>query len=169
MMTTTSAEMSQAGMPFVPGVLEVGPDGKGHLVGAHCPGCGASYFPARSVCSRCLRGDLERVPLGSSGTLYTYTVIHQSLPQFETPYILGYVDLDDNVRVAGQLVDVEADAVELGMRLTLQVEPLASQTLASQPLQSGEVGEGKQVLWFRFRPEAAASGPPVPPTGKEQP
>lgn len=145
-MTTTSAETSLAGVPpFVPGTLEVGPDGKGHLVGGRCPECGAFYFPARSVCSRCLCGDLERVPLCSSGSLYTYTVIHQSLPQFETPYILGYVDLDDNVRVAGQLVGVDADALELGMRLTTQVEPR-------------EGADGEQVLWFRFRPEATTAG-----------
>ena len=145
-MTITSAVPSLAALPpFVPGTLEVGPDGKGYLVGGRCPECGAFYFPARSVCSRCLCGDLERVPLSSSGSLYTYTVIHQSLPQFETPYVLGYVDLDDNVRVAGQLVDVEADALELGMRLTTQVEPR-------------EGADGEPVLWFRFRPEATTVG-----------
>ena len=146
MMTTTSAETSLAGLPpFVPGTLEVGPDGKGHLIGGRCPGCGAFYFPARSVCSRCLCGDLEIVPLCSTGTLYTYTVIHQSLPQFETPYLLGYVDLDDNVRVAGQIVDVPADALELGMRLSTQIE-------------SRQGADGEPVLWFRFRPAAAAAG-----------
>jgi uncharacterized OB-fold protein len=145
MMTIASAETSLAGVPpFVPGTLDVGPDGKGYLVGGHCPGCGAFYFPARSVCSRCLCGDLERVPLCSSGSLYTYTVIHQSLPQFQTPYILGYVDLDDNVRVAGQLVDVDVDALELGMRLTTQVEPR-------------ENADGDLVLWFRFGPAATTA------------
>ena len=144
-MTIASAETPLVGVPFVPGALEVGPDGKGYLVGGRCPGCGAFYFPARSVCSRCLGGDVERVPLRGSGTLYTYTVIHQSLPQFETPYILGYVDLDDNVRVAGQVVDVEADALELGMRLTIHVEPR-------------EGADGEHVLWFRFRPAATAAG-----------
>jgi uncharacterized OB-fold protein len=149
MMTIASAETSLAAVPFVPGTLEVGPDGNGYLLGGRCPGCGAYYFPARSVCSRCLNGDVQRVPLCSSGTLYTYTVIHQSLPQFETPYILGYVDLDDNVRVAGQLVDVQADALELGMRVTTQVEPRES-------------SDGEQVLWFRFRPAATAAGQEQP-------
>jgi uncharacterized OB-fold protein len=71
-------------------------------------------------------------------------VIHQSLPQFQTPYILGYVDLDDNVRVAGQLVDVDVDALELGMRLTTQVEPR-------------ENADGDLVLWFRFGPAATTA------------
>jgi uncharacterized protein len=145
-MTIASAESSLTAVPpFVPGVLGVGPDGKGYLVGGRCPECGAVYFPARSVCARCLCGDLERVPLCSSGTLYTYTVIHQSLPQFETPYVLGYVDLDDKVRVAGQLVGVEADELKLGMRLTTQIEPRAG-------------ADGEHVLWFRFRPAATAAG-----------
>lgn len=145
-MTIASAETSLAGLPpFVPGVLEVGPDGKGNLVGGRCPKCEAFYFPARSVCARCLCGDIERVALCGSGTLYTYTVIHQSLPQFETPYVLGYVDLDDNVRVAGQLVGVEADELRLGMRLTTQIEPRAG-------------ADGEQELWFRFRPAPAAAG-----------
>jgi uncharacterized protein len=144
-MTLTSAEPSLAALPpFVPGTLEVGPDGKGYLVGGRCPECAAFYFPARSVCSRCLCGSLERVPLCSAGTLYTYTVIHQSLPQFETPYILGYVDLDDNVRVAAQIVGLDAASLELGMRLTTQVEPR-------------EGADGEPVLWFRFRPEATTA------------
>jgi uncharacterized OB-fold protein len=142
----TVAATSLAGLPpFVPGTLEVGEDGQGHLVGGRCTGCGAYYFPARSVCSRCLCGDVERVPLSGSGTLYTYTVIHQSLPQFETPYILGYVDLDDNVRVAGQLAGVDVDDLKLGMRLTTQFEPRES-------------AEGQHELWFRFRPAASAVG-----------
>lgn len=141
-MTIASADPTLAAVPFVPGTIEVGPDGLGYLVGGRCPDCGAHYFPARSVCSRCLNGDVQRVPLCSSGTLYTYTVIHQSLPQFETPYILGYVDLDDKVRIAGQLVGVQPDALELGMRLTTQVE-------------TRESAEGEQVLWFRFRPASA--------------
>jgi len=145
-MTIASAETSLAGLPpFVPGTLDVDADGKGFLIGGRCPECGSFYFPARSVCSSCLCGELERVPLCSTGTLYTYTVIHQSLPQFETPYILGYVDLDDNVRVAGQLVGVEADELKLGMRLTTQFEPR-------------EGADGDPVLWFRFKPAAAAAG-----------
>jgi uncharacterized OB-fold protein len=122
---------------FRPGVL----DEQARVVGSRCPSCGARYFPSRQVCSRCLASDLETVPLSDVGTLYTYTVVRQAAPGFEVPYILGYVDLPEDVRLLGQVAGIEPEAVRLGMRLHLSVEPF------------GEDEDGRTVMGFRFRPE----------------
>ncbi len=123
-----------------PGLLELEPGGEGALLGSRCPSCGASFFPHRQVCSRCLHEPLERVPLSSRGTVYTYTVIRQAPPGFEVPYVLVYVDLPEGVRVLGQLAGATAESVRIGMEVELSVEPFRVDA------------EGREVIGYRFHP-----------------
>ena len=79
-------------------------DGAMHLVGVQCAACGTKAFPARDVCSECgAESGLEPVHLSSRGTLYTYSEVHVAPKDFPTPYVIGYVDLDDGVRVFAQI------------------------------------------------------------------
>ena len=141
-MTSASQPLASrnAAVPLRPGLLEVGPDGTGHLLGSRCPSCGAFFFPQRHVCSRCLTEELEATPLSARGTVYTCTVIHQAAPGFEVPYALGYVDLPEGVRVLGQIAGVEPDAVRIGMEVELSLEPF------------GEDDQGRELIGYRFRP-----------------
>lgn len=136
-MTVTSPVVS-----FRPGVLELDQDGNGHLIGSRCTSCGAHFFPARDVCSRCLAEDLRRVPLSGRGSLYTYTVVRQSTPGFTVPYLLGYVDLPEGVRVLGILEGVAEGRARIGMGLTLVTRP------------AGTDEQGREVIGYGFRPAA---------------
>jgi len=122
---------------FRPGVL----DEEARMVGSKCPSCGARFFPLRQVCSRCLTPDLETVPLSDAGTLYTYTVVRQAAPGFEVPYVLGYIDLPEGIRLLGQVAGIAPEAVRIGMRLRVRVEPF------------GEDDAGRVILGFRLRQE----------------
>jgi uncharacterized OB-fold protein len=109
-------------------------DGAVALVGNVCTGCGSVYFPARQTCARCFTAQfLEPHRLSRQGEVYTYTVVYQSTPEFETPYVLAYVDFPENVRVLAQVVGVAPEA----MRLRLPVEAVATdrtvQGFAFQP------------------------------------
>ena len=74
------------------------------LVGMRCSHCGTKAFPARAVCSRCGAQDgLEAARLSPRGKLYTYTEVHAAPRDFPKPYVLGFVDLEDGVRVFGQV------------------------------------------------------------------
>ena len=79
-------------------------EGSHHLIGMQCARCGTKAFPARTVCSHCgTDSGLEPVRLSSRGTLYTYSEVHVAPKDFPTPYVVGYVDLEDGVRVFGQI------------------------------------------------------------------
>jgi len=130
---------------FRPGELEVRPDGTGNLLGSRCPSCGAHFFPVREACSGCLNDELETVRFSTEGTLYTYTVVRQSTPAFEVPYILGYVDFPEGVRIMGQIGGCEADDLRIGMPMVLSLEPF------------GEDAEGNALTGYRFRPAEADS------------
>lgn len=81
------------------------------LVGMQCSHCGTKAFPARAVCSRCgAQEGLTAARLSPRGRLYTYTEVHAAPKDFPTPYVLGFVDLEDGVRVLAQ---VEGSAATL--------------------------------------------------------
>ncbi len=74
------------------------------LIGMRCSHCSTKAFPARTVCSCCgAQEGLEPARLSPRGTLYTYTEVHAAPKDFPTPYVLGFVDLEDGVRVFGQV------------------------------------------------------------------
>ncbi|MFT4210505.1 MAG: OB-fold domain-containing protein [Microbacterium sp.] len=75
----------------------------GRLRGTRCTDCGARAFPARAVCHRCGGTSLASHDLGTTGRLYSWTTVRVSSTR-EIPYSIGYVDIDDEVRVLGRLV-----------------------------------------------------------------
>ncbi len=126
-------------VPFRPGLLELSPDGGGHLVGSRCGGCGATFFPPRRVCSRCLDDALEPTALSTFGTVHSCTVVHQAAPGFEVPYALAYVDLPEGVRVLGQVEGVAPEEVRIGAAVELELAPVGSDA------------EGRELVGYRWR------------------
>jgi benzoylsuccinyl-CoA thiolase BbsA subunit len=85
--------------------------GKVFLIGSRCPKCGKHTFPRRTICDACgTSAGLEPVKLSNTGTLYTFSEVQVAPKVFTTPYVIGYVDLPEDVRVLGQ---VEHPAAEL--------------------------------------------------------
>jgi len=84
---------------------------------------------------------MRAVRLSRRGIVYTYTVVHQSTPEFPTPYVLAYVDLPEGVRVLAQLSETSPETARTGMEVEL----------VGVSLPGGEEG-GPEVLTYRFRP-----------------
>ena len=84
----------------------------------------------RVVCSSCVGTDVTRIPLPTTGVLYSFTRLHVG---GEGVRPLGYVDLEGDVRT---LADLREDSpLQPGMRVELGVEgdnwyfsPIASAT-----------------------------------------
>nr|WP_306238745.1 OB-fold domain-containing protein [Ornithinimicrobium sp. HY1745] len=75
----------------------------------------------RYACSNCMRTDLSTHRFGPAGILYSYTKVHVS-PSSQEPYILGYVDLDEGVRVLA-IVDGEFDDLHCDQPVELALVP----------------------------------------------
>lgn len=128
--------------PIVP-FLRLPEQGEPHLVGQRCKGCGAVYLGKRIACSKCTAtGPFEEIPLSRQGTVWVYSVVHQSAPGVPVPYVVGIVDLPEGVSVRCNLIDVEPDPkkIEFGM-------PVEMTTGVSQ-----QDREGNDVVAFYFRP-----------------
>jgi uncharacterized OB-fold protein len=97
--------------------------GEGKLVIQHCPVTGTYQHPPRPFMAGC-GFDWEWKEVPGTGTVYSYTVVHAPAdPAFPTPYAVAVVDLDvANVRMVGQVRDIAADAVKIGLRVQVRFE-----------------------------------------------
>lgn len=73
------------------------------LIAGKCKACGALSFPKAVVCPACLSEDVGTTHLSSEGTLYSFATVHQAPRHWIVPYHLGYVDLDDGIRVLAHI------------------------------------------------------------------
>ena len=98
-------------------------DGRPHLVGAACGGCGTHTFPAQASCPRC-GADTTTTVLPTEGTVWSWTVQRIAVkapyagPQPFEPFALGYVDLG-HVKVETPLFGHPVDGWKIGETVTL--------------------------------------------------
>lgn len=91
-------------------------------LGSKCGVCGKVFFPPRYVCDNCGRksiAEMKPFQLKGTGTIFTFSVVHESLKGFETqvPYVVGLVEMDEGVKLTAQIVDCEPKDVHIGMRV----------------------------------------------------
>ena len=83
-----------------------------------CRGCQALRFPPGPSCPRCHSIDQSYVVASGTGTVFSYVVHrHPPVPGKELPIVIALIDLDEGVRMVGEVVDVADDEIEIGMRL----------------------------------------------------
>ena len=140
-MTVANVALSSR-RPIRDGLLQFDPP---RLLGSHCKACDTRTFPPRDFCPACLRdGPHDVVPLAASGTVFSYTVVHQAPGGRRTPYVLAYIDLDDAVRVLAR-IDAPGEQIQVGDKVHLVLQ---------------EVGEseGVSLVGYAFVPSALKSG-----------
>lgn len=142
--------MNAAVIPVDDGLFTT--SGEFRLVGSACRTCGTVTFPAQHSCPRCTGVDVERRPLATRGTLWTWTV--QRFPPKEPyrgpvdafrPYAVGYVELPDGVLVESRLVTDDVGSLRIGQEIELVAEPVFQDD------------EGRQVVTYAFAPAGGAS------------
>jgi uncharacterized OB-fold protein len=84
------------------------------LIMPRCRRCSSSFWPPRINCPECLSFELDWVEVRPTGTLYSYTTYHRAFdPRFkeDIPYSVGFIELDDGVRMIGTMVGQPDDLV----------------------------------------------------------
>ncbi len=86
-----------------------------NVVGMKCNSCETISYPKHMVCPNCHHERFEDVTIEGEGNVLTYTDVYALAIEYETRYLrLAIVELDDGIRVTGQLL---ADEPKLGMRV----------------------------------------------------
>ncbi len=119
------------------------------LAGGRCKNCGNHTFPIMPGCPKCASTDIEKVRLGSKGTLWAWTV--QAFPPKSPPYLgendpdkfrsfgVGYVELPELI-IETRLTENEPAKLSEGMEMELQLEHLYTND------------RGEKVMTYAFSP-----------------
>ena len=111
------------------------------LVVQQCAACGRLRFVPSELCPACYSSAATWAPVSGRGRVYTYTVVHRAptpVYQAEAPYALAYVELDEGPRMPARLVDVDPDAVAVGLPVEVVFDDVAP-----------------DLTLYRFRPAGA--------------
>lgn len=89
---------------------------------------GKIYFPPRAVYPNGEKA--EMVKLADTGKVVTYTVIHTPPAEYSdlSPFAIGIIELDDGARLTAQIVDVDPEKVEIGMRVKVEFRRLRTES-----------------------------------------
>lgn len=121
--------MNQQREPSVAGLFSE--EGGARLHGSRCASCNTPYFPKAAQCRNpdCGESKMETCSFSGDGVLWSYSVADFAPPpphKYDlpfVPYVIGVVDLDNGLRVVGQMVD-GLDAMRVGARAKLVIEPI---------------------------------------------
>ena len=88
------------------------------LQGNECTQCGARFFPSRTIC-KCGSTKFKPYKLAERGTIITWTIISNPPIGFEkyVPYAVALIELDDGNKLLSQVVDVDPEEIETGLRV----------------------------------------------------
>jgi len=99
---------------------------EGKVMGTRCKDCGASYFPPRSDCFRCLDNNMEWFEVSGIGSLLSFTELEFGPAGFEgdLPYTIALLDYGD-YKVFGRISkDIPYEELHVGMELKAEVRTL---------------------------------------------
>lgn len=96
-------------------------DGPPHLRAHECVRCGALFFDRRNACSRCGRRTFRNRALATEGTVSTFSIVHQTAPNVEVPFVSAVVELAGGgaVKTTIREIEPEPSAIRLGMPVQL--------------------------------------------------
>jgi len=100
------------------------------LVFQKCRSCGQEIYFPRTICYRCLSGDLEWVRSTGQGIVYSYTIIYQaSYESFapDVPYVYAIVELQEGIRMISNIININPLLVKIGMKVKVVFEDVTNE------------------------------------------
>jgi hypothetical protein len=97
--------------------------GRLHL--QQCTQCSHYYHPPRYLCRECGSAELEFVPSGGAGRVFSWTVTHRPVEAAwarEIPYATVVVAMDEGPRIVGALRGCDPSELALDMPVQVEIE-----------------------------------------------
>jgi uncharacterized OB-fold protein len=101
---------------------------RGELLFQRCAACnGITHTPAM-ICAHCASRALTWERSAGTGSVYSWTSVWRpQTPAFTVPYVAVIVDVDEGWQMLANIVGIEHDAVDIGMRVEVVFHPLNDQ------------------------------------------
>ena len=117
------------------------------LMAQKCGECGKIAYPRKRVCPECFGEDLANLPLSATGTLHTYARTYLGVPRIGLPYVIGFVDLPERIRLFGLIIAGEDDDISIGQRMDIVFGKLWQDE------------NGEEVFCYKFQPAVEEARP----------
>jgi uncharacterized OB-fold protein len=99
---------------------------RGELLFQRCADCQVITHTPSTVCAHCLSRALTWERSAGTGTVYSYSMVWRpQTPAFEVPYCPIIVDVGEGWQILSNLIGVDSDAVEVGMRVVVEFHAIA--------------------------------------------
>jgi uncharacterized OB-fold protein len=105
----------------------------GKVMATKCRECGASYFPPKVDCPRCLSSEVDWFEVKGKGKLVTYTIVNYGPTGFENdaPYTLALGEFDGDIQILARLSrDITEKDIKVGMSLVVSPVKLPDNRIA---------------------------------------
>jgi uncharacterized OB-fold protein len=94
---------------------------EGTLRVQQCQACQTCVFIPQPCCTQCQSTDLAWIDCSGKGKVYSYTVVHRApRPQFETPYVVAIIELEEGWYMLSNVLDCAVDDVEVDMPVRVE-------------------------------------------------
>jgi uncharacterized OB-fold protein len=100
-----------------------------------CANCGRYRYPVSRICPGCMSRDFDWKASRGFGAVFTFTVVDRApSPAFApyTPYVVALVDLEEGVRVMGNIIDGDPSSVTVGMPVSVRFQKIDDETTLPQ-------------------------------------
>lgn len=95
----------------------------GELRIQHCQSCDKLQHPPAPVCMHCHSFELDYSVVSGKGEIFSFVVMHYpEVPPFDHPNPIGLIQLDEGVRLAAGLIDIDPKDVAIGQQVEVSFE-----------------------------------------------
>jgi uncharacterized protein len=109
---------------------------EGRLVLQRCAVCGAFRWTPQVLCTVCHAETYAWTEVSGRGRVYSFSIVHRPpTAEFEAPYVVAVVELEEGPQMLTNIVGCPPDAVRVDMPVEVAFEPL-----------------GEEITVYRFRP-----------------
>jgi uncharacterized protein len=97
---------------------------EGQLGVQRCLACGGAQFPFGPLCRKCRSNQLEWTGVSPAAEVYSWIVVHRCIPAelgWPVPYCVAVVVLENGVRIYAGVDASEADKLQAGARVHIDI------------------------------------------------
>jgi uncharacterized OB-fold protein len=101
---------------------------EGSLKVQQCRQCDTCVFIPQPRCTHCQSADLIWIDCTGRGKIYSYTIVHRApRPQFETPYVVAIIELDEGWHMLSNVIDCAVEDVEVDMPVRVEFRKMTDE------------------------------------------
>ena len=96
-------------------------------IGVECLDCESKSFPYANNCFICGSNNIREYKISEQGKIIQFSQVNQTAQEMmmNVPYTVGIIELDDGIRLTGQIVDIDYSDVKTGMKVRRVLRILA--------------------------------------------